>query len=342
MNRHPALVRTPLRPSVRPRDALVRGAPRRGGLAGPSEATSGRRASASAPGERLPAEGARPGGRLGLILAAVALALAGCAPETAIRRSAAIPGAHLPVRAGAALDEGQVRLAAHANAIRATRATYASLFPEEGDPGVLVPTLELGLSGYAGVLPELEIGAQVLYAHHRWLRPNTVGVLPFPTGREQGVLLGGVGLRYNAPIDHPALRVGVVGELNVAAIQQAVYVFDASVDGYRFERLDDDLFALPNVAVQVAWEVAPEAAWRLSPYLILGAQRGVTNVGFDANLANLDDSTLEGFIIGYVGLGADLEVGALIVGAAFYFPFHGVALIDFGPSFALTLGATLD
>lgn len=278
---------------------------------------------------------------LALLATVATLALASaCAPQSQIRRSAFIPGASLPARVGAELHEGEVRLAGHVNAVRADAAPLSELYwTEVGDPGVFIPDFQLGASGWFGLGGGLEIGGQLQFASLSWTRRNTVGVLDFPAQHQENLLLGGVGLRYNVPVDHHALRVGLIGEVNYVSVPQAVFVLEQDV--YRFERIDNEGFLLPNVALQVAWEEPLSPHITFAPHLLLGAQRSVTNVGFDDDLSRLDDSTLEGFVAGYVGLGADFRIHALAVGAAIYFPFDGVDRIDFGPSFALTLGGVI-
>lgn len=278
---------------------------------------------------------------LALFATVVLLALgSACAPQSQIRRSAFIPGASLPARVGAELHEGEVRLAGHVNAGRADAAPLSSLnWTEVGDPGVFIPDFQLGASGWFGLGGGLEIGGQLQFASLSWARRNTVGVLDFPSQHQESLLLGGVGLRYNVPIDHPALRLGLIGEVNYVSIPQAVFVLEQ--DAYRFERIDDEGFLLPNVALQLGWEERLGHRITFAPHLLLGAQRSVTNVGFDDDLSRLDDSTLEGFIAGYVGVGVDFRIHALAVGASLYFPFDGVDRIEFGPSFAVTLGGVI-
>ncbi|TNF33572.1 MAG: hypothetical protein EP329_08175 [Deltaproteobacteria bacterium] len=282
--------------------------------------------------------------RLTVSAALVALAsLLGtaCAPQTVIRRSAFIPGASVPARTGGELQKGEVRLSGHVNAIRADAGVVEldDLFTEVGDPGVFIPDFQLGGSAYFGVGPGLELGGQVSFASLEWASRNTVGVLDFPPGHEENLFIAGVGLRYNVPLEHPSLRLGFIGELNFVDIPEAIFVNNNGV--YEFRRIDRENFMLPNVALHAGWE-----AWfdngSVTPYLLLGAQRSVTNVGFDPQLANLDDNTLEGFMVGYIGFGADLRVEGFVINASFYVPFDSVERIDFGPSFALSVGGVID
>ncbi|MCA9518470.1 MAG: hypothetical protein KC635_26225, partial [Myxococcales bacterium] len=265
------------------------------------------------------------------------LAASACAPETVIRRSAAIPGASLPARVGGETHRGEVRISGHVNAVRGDQVELEALFPEEGDPGVFIPDFELGGSLYFGLPRGFEIGAQVLYASGEWQTPNTVGVLRFPRGLNQDVLLGGVGFRWNLPLRHPELRLSILTELNFSNIREAVFVRDGDTGEYGFDHAEEELFFLPNAAIQAGWEISPDGTWSLTPYLVIGGQRSVTNVGFDNNLASLDDSTLEGFGVFYFGLGAEMRYDMFAFGASFYYPVDSVELIDFGPSLAFTM-----
>ncbi|PKN58095.1 MAG: hypothetical protein CVU56_07445 [Deltaproteobacteria bacterium HGW-Deltaproteobacteria-14] len=276
---------------------------------------------------------------LGILVAP--LFASACAPQTVIRRSAFIPGAAAPARTGGELAKGEVRLAGHLNAIRASDGVVDidDLFTEVGDPGVFIPDFQVGASAYFGAAPGLELGGQVSYASLSWASRNTVGVLEFPPGHDENLFQFGVGLRYNVPIEHPSLRLGFIGELNFVDVPEAIFVLNGGA--YEFRRVDHENFMLPNVALQLGWEGWFENGSVL-PYLLLGVQRSVTNVGFDDQLINLDDNTLEGFLAGYVGLGADLRIEGFVLGMTFYVPFESVERIDFGPSFAVTVGGVID
>lgn len=271
------------------------------------------------------------------LVVGAALAASACAPETVIRRSAAIPGASLPARVGGATERGEVRISGHVNAVRSDRIQLDALFPSEGDPGVFIPDVELGGSLTFGLPGGFEIGGQVLYASGSWQSPNTVGVLRFPRGLDQDVLLGGLGFRWNLPLRHPELRLAILTEFNFTNIRQAVFVKDADTGEYGFDHADEDFFVLPNAALQAGWEISPDGTWSVTPYVLIGGQRSVTNIGFDNRVSSLDDSTLEGFGVFYFGLGAELRYDAFAFGASFYYPVDSVALIDFGPSFAFSV-----
>jgi len=276
--------------------------------------------------------------RLALVGLVALPLLNACAPETVIRRSAFIPGASSPDRVGGELFDGEVRLAGHINAIRANSDSVVldDLFTLPGDPGVFIPNFQLGGSAYFGLGNGFELGGQFSFASLSWASRNTPGVLDFPAGKEENLLMGGVGARYNFQIEHPAIRLAVLGELNFVDVPQAVFVLESGT--YNFERMDHDSFALPNLALQLGWEAALEGMDYVEPYVMLGVQRSVTNVGFDDQIANLDDSTLEGFYAGYLGFGIDARFSNLVVGANLYLPFESVERIDFGPNFSFTLG----
>jgi len=278
-----------------------------------------------------------------LALVAAPLLASACAPQTVIRRSAFIPGVSAPARSGGELEDGQVRLSGHINAIRTNSDVVHldDLFTLPGDPGAFIPDFQLGASAYFGLGSGFELGGQVGYASLSWSHRNTPGVLSFPSGNQEDLLLGGVGVRYNFPIKHPSLRLGALCELNFVNIPEAIFKLDSATDEYEFQRVDHENFMLPNLALQLGWEQLFEAGG-VTPYLLLGVQRSVTNVGFDNQIANLDDNTLEGYWIGYAGLGAELRIQSFVIGASFYVPFQSANRIEFGPAFAINIGGIID
>ena len=238
------------------------------------------------------------------------------------------------------MSGGEVRIAGHVTTNTAGAMVHGDT--RVGDPGVFVPDLQLGGSLYVAVSDSVQLGAQVSYAHLSWAHPNVVGVLDFPDGSDEHVLFGGAGVRVDLLEPFGRFQVSLIGELNLGDVPQAVYLC-STCDGdthhvstseardlYRFFRYDSEMFMLPNVAVQASWNVTPE----LQIYGLLGAQANVTNIGFDDDLSRLNDTTLETFLLGYVGLGIELRVEAFVVNATFFLPLEGEDRIDFGPSLA--------
>jgi len=288
-----------------------------------------------------------------LALTVLTLGGAACAPNTVIRRTAFIPAATAPARAGLPLDKGAIRFEGHANGINLGDTIYDGDWllddlPDVGDPGVLIPDLHLGASLYFGLPKGFELGFQVGYASMDWSHRNAVGVLPFPAGTERDLFMGGVGARFTIPLDSPELSLSILGQVDILTIPQAVFVcvdtsrctpdqFGSDLEAeeiYRFERIDEELFMLPNVAVQLGWKAAPG----FMPYLLLGAQASVKNTGFEDDPTTLPEDTLEGMFVAYAGIGVDADIDGFVIGGSFYLPFESEDRIDFGPSFAIKIG----
>lgn len=299
-------------------------------------------------------------------------AITACAPNTVIRRTALINAPQSPTREGQPLERGDVRIEAHVSGLNTADEGDFFLFvpdvAEVGDPGVLIPDLQLGGSIYAGLPGGLEFGAQLYYAAMDWADPNVFGVLPFPRGEEEDLLMGGVGLRLNIDVGDPRLALALLAEVNIASIPEATFVCTdedrctgeaLTLTGdelYRFDRVDHETFFLPNVALQFGWRFGdgadpdapaaeprdPEAiALSVMPYLGLGMQSSVTNTGFDPDLGNLPDDTLEALWVGYFSVGVDARIAQLVLGASMLFPVEGEDAIDFGLVFNFRIGVQL-
>lgn len=307
------------------------------------------------------------------------LTVGACAPNTIIRRTALINAPQSPTREGQPLDRGDVRLEGHVSGANTGRTGSFFFFEpgvaEVGDPGVLIPDFQLGASVWAGLPAGLEFGGQIYYASMGWSEPNLNGVLPFPAGREEDLLMGGLGLRVNIDVDDPRLKLAVLTELNIASIPEAIFVCNdsqrcddqqLSTNGeelYRFERVDHETFFLPNVALQFGWrfndardgaactpdpqaperclEVADTVRLSAMPYLLLGVQESVTNTGFEPDFSTLQSDSLKGLWMGYLGFGVDAVFDKLVVGASLIIPIEGERAIDFGAVFNFKLGVEL-
>lgn len=301
-------------------------------------------------------------------------AITACAPNTVIRRTALINAPQAPTREGQPLERGDVRIEAHVSGLNTADEGDFFLFvpdvAEVGDPGVLIPDLQLGGSIYAGLPGGLEFGAQLYYAAMDWADPNVFGVLPFPRGEEEDLLMGGLGLRLNIDVGNPRLALALLAEVNIASIPEATFVCtdedrctgdSLTLTGdelYRFDRVDHETFFLPNVGLQFGWRFGdgadpdasdeaaeprdPEAiALSVMPYLALGMQSSVTNTGFDPNLGNLPDDTLEALWVGYFSVGVDARIAQLVLGASMLVPVEGEDAIDFGLVFNFRIGVQL-
>lgn len=314
--------------------------------------------------------------KLGLAVMVTGLMTAGaCAPNTIIRRTALINAPQAPTREGQPLARGDVRIEGHLSANTAADGGFFVFEPgiaTVGDPGVLIPDAQIGASVWAGLPAGLEFGAQVYYAAMEWADPNVFGVLPFPRGQEEDLLMGGIGLRLNVDVGQPRLAFAIMAELNIATIPEAIFVCrdprqcdnrSESLDGdelYSFDRIEHELFTLPNLALQLGWrfgdvpgvevigadgQVVPRDPEAVSlsamPYFTLGTQASVTNTGFEPDPATLPEDSLETLWVGYVGFGVDALFDKLVLGASLLLPFEGEDALDFGVVFNFRIGVQL-
>lgn len=284
----------------------------------------------------------------------------GCAPHTPIRRSALIPNAYVPSRIGRPLDKGELRVTFEVNTLRLGGPTWGVdgkiLVANVGDPGLLIPRLNIGASLYLGVVAGLEIGGQFRYASYNWASANVAGVLPFPYFAKRDIFMGGPGFRYNVRLPY-RMSLSFLTELNVGGIPQSTficksgqtcdsgyYIPDGSdtttPDGkYVFEKMRTSQFFLPAFFMQFTW-----AAWRdfVHVYAFVGAERNVKNIGFDPNAANKDNSTLTGFWIGMIGAGVELKYRWVFANIIFAAPLETERAINFGVSMAFQLGGSFN
>src|SRR4051794_27169580 len=99
---------------------------------------------------------------------ALVTTLTACAETTSIRRTAFVPGATGPSRLGRPLGQGDVRVAAQANAIRFLPDPQSAIGGTENDPGLLLPAAQAGAIVYAGVSRFVEVRAQAKVAPRAW------------------------------------------------------------------------------------------------------------------------------------------------------------------------------
>lgn len=291
-----------------------------------------------------------------ILAGAVAALAAGCAENTIIRRTAIVPSPNAPSRSGMPLEKGEFRIEGTADALALDPVSPVWLHDgttagSAGDPGVLVPEVQLGAQVWAGLPKGFEIGAHFRAASYEWMRPNVNGVLAFPRGTEEDLFQGGIGLRYNVSLGDDRFALAFITEFSMVQVPEAIFVCrDATLcsgdqglsaseaaEAYDFDRVDHELFFLPTVGAQFGYRALPE----LFPYVMLGGSTGVTNTGFDDNLGSLPDDTLESYWMGYFGVGVEAKIDRFVAGVAFYYPFGGEPLIDFGPMLSVKLGVSL-
>jgi hypothetical protein len=253
-----------------------------------------------------------------------------------------VPAPTLPARVGSPLEHGSARVGLEANALDlASDWVLPDYSPsgEQGDPGVFVPDLHLGASGYLGLSRVVEMGIQARYTRSAWADRNFADVIEFPDDASDALWSGGGGLRLNFDIARDFTLSGLA-ELNLTSVPEVEFCHVDECSGppsaseyYVVESSDSTLFLLPNVGVLLAARVAP---W-ISLIGIAGAQMSTTNVGFDT-IDTLGDDTDSAYWLGYAGAGADLRFSMLYAGAYLYVPFAGEEAIDFGLRADLLVG----
>ncbi len=262
-----------------------------------------------------------------------------CAPATPIRRSALVPAASLPSRLGSPLHARQVRFGAEGNPLWRLGGTSELDSPRRGAPGLYVPEVQLGASFYGAPIRYLELGAQLRYASLAWSRPTAAGVLEIPGDQGVGVLQGGPGVRANIPLGKSGLTLSVITELELAGISQAVYVC-TNCDGstiephYALSRTESKVFFLPSITLQLDYDFND---W-VSLFGSIGGQRGVRNIGFDPNANNLASSTLSGFLLIPVSVGAEVRVAPFFATVSWAYPLETIEDLDLGFGFTAQLG----
>lgn len=295
--------------------------------------------------------------RIGLLLILFIIfpLLQACPPATAIRRSALVSRPAAPSNLGGPLGGKGVKAFGHANSIGLTSQTadpedildLLENVPQEGYAGVLIPRYQFGGGVYGAVNEFVEFGGQLHYAQYSWAEPNVNGVLEFPPDYEdESVFSGGPGFRANVPIEGTFVTPSLHIEMNVTSVPQVTYVcesrcsdvVDANDPGppiYRFDSFEKKTFIHPNLHGSVT--ISPLGDYlHITPFF--GAQRGVKNNGFDPDITNIDNDTLEGYFYFTGGLGLEGRYKFGSLGATILFPAGGPEEIDFGPSVSITGG----
>ncbi len=291
---------------------------------------------------------------------AVLTAASGCL-LTPVRRSAFVPRNTVPANHGAPIGDSGFKGFAQLNSVRLTptepktiEEILASL-PEEGAAGLWIPRLQLGAGLYGAANEYFTVGGQFGYTRLEWAYSNVLGVLPFPEGMDdQQIFLGGPGARLNLPIaledGRRILTPALLVEANIATIPQAVWVLpdgavavdpetgELDIAQYEFVRIDRDWFLLPTIAAHIT--VSPLEY--LHVVGMVGLERNVKNIGFDPDIENLDESTLQPYFHGFAGLGLEGRYaplfGTIVLNGAFGQPRE----IRFGLSLTASLGVVFE
>jgi hypothetical protein len=283
----------------------------------------------------------------------VVVSLAACSEATLIRRSGLIPAPVTPTHTGFALEKGEVELSGGVDSVAmGSLDRGAGLFFTTtgiaGDPGVLIPTVQLALNARVGLTRAIEFGAFVRYAAHAWTEPNVSGVLPFPANNAPDVWAGGISARVNIPVGDDRFHFGIIGDLVMTQVHEAIFLCTntaictgnelvsdvTAADIYAFQRIDTEFFMLPQLGLHLGFAPIPE----LMPWLALGFTTSVTNTGFDNRLSTLPDDSLETYMMGYAAFGLDARVEQLVLGASVMLPFGDDSGIDFPALFGLRIG----
>lgn len=289
-----------------------------------------------------------------LLALAALVTVTACAPSSAVRRTAYVPAARAPARVGRPLASFEHRLSAQLNPIRMQGwgdpltplwdlDQLLALDADMYDPGLYIPQLQLGLTYYVGLGRYFELGLQASYAHRSWGRQNVAGVLDLPS--DSHLIGGGPGMRFNLPFRDIGLTVSLSMELNVTQGEQAVFLCrldpcepTLGVSGpalYELHHVDTYRWFDPSLFLHVGFD--------LSEYVhifgLAGGHRGLKNSGFDL-LETLQDSTLESYLIGVVGVGVEARYQHLVGNLSFVYPLEDELKIDFGVSMILQLGVS--
>lgn len=127
--------------------------------------------------------------------------------------------------AGATVSDPWAAVAADPEDPAAIAALLETYFPQEGDPGIRAPTLELAGEARYGVVEGLELGAHARYVAYDWGRQG-FGVLPIP---DAGPLVG-AGLEVTG--GHWWGKFGVGGSLDATwwSMPYATFVYDGPAE----------------------------------------------------------------------------------------------------------------
>jgi len=287
----------------------------------------------------------------GVSLTVLAAFLSGCPPLTPIRRAAFVPRPTVPADSGAPIGGKGVRVFGGVNSVDLSGGQgdissiddILSQIPEEGAAGVWIPTTQIGGGAYVAPNEWVEFGGQLHYTSLKWAHANVLGVPEFPPGhQEEPMWMGGPGVRINVPVGDGFITPAFLAEANVVSVPQAVYVCSQcngtyNIDQppvYTFERMDRKSFLLPTWAAHLT--ISPIEYVHIIG--LVAAERGVKNVGFDPDINNLENDTLDGYWYGTAGGGVELRYKFVYATALFTGAFGQPQEIGFGPSLTAQIG----
>jgi hypothetical protein len=275
-----------------------------------------------------------------LICLLVAISSTACIELTPVRRTALVPTAYVPTRSGAPLEAHETSLSGEISSVTSPQLSN----PDLGDPGLLVPDLQVGGSVYHGFTSWLELGVQARYASYHWTTPNIEGVLPFPTERAPDIFMYGLGARLNKKIANTRTTLSAMAELNVATIYQARYYCALAVcDGgtfvssavdqgfYGFDGFDKATVGFSNFFVSQSTELTQG----LHLFTLFGAEKHYKNVGFDTSR---ESNPLFSYLMTIAGAGLEYKKNGFGTTLTMFLPFENESALEFGPSVQLQTG----
>lgn len=273
-----------------------------------------------------------------LLVATLALPVAGCAPQTAFRRSALVP---TPV--GEHLTAPVERNVQFGGTLSHTDSGYEE-FPEVGDPALHVARTQMRghLRFKAG--PYVTIGGEANYSHYELSEPNAYGTPPVTDKSTWG--LGPVFSLHVGP-DKSDVSFGLSAALTLQSVPWTTWSrttaptladwgFDPTV--HEISEEGTDLMLMTRISGAMNYRI-----WRgLSLHTGLSFQNHVVNIGFDDQ--DRDGSTLTANDLGvvpYVGAHFVTDGGFYVLAQGYtpigYEQIHGVHMGGM-----LTIGADLN
>jgi hypothetical protein len=269
------------------------------------------------------------------------------APLTPVRRSAVILAPHTPVTAGRALKGGEIKITAGMNPVAIdfennNGAPFLDAEPDIGDAGVFMPTTQISAQLLGGISDFFELGGVFLYGDYDWTKPSSIGVLPIPSDRDADVYAFGPAMRTNFTPTNRYVDIGLSFELLFASIPQATYICETcnSTWGSNSGSEYYSFYSFERKTIN-HWDISFHLAGKLkifSPYLSLGFQNTVTNIGFDPRSGSQDESTLDNDeTIAILNIGGELDLNPFYWDISLYFP-TGHEQFDFSMGITTNIG----
>lgn len=257
-------------------------------------------------------------------------------PLTAIRRTAFVGAPRIPSRVGTPLHPHELRIQGEANPLLPAYDRGGAL--EEGDPGLLIPRVQLGGSIYGSPVRGLELGGQLRYAALTWTERNLQGVPRLP-GRGEEIWSGGFGIRANLELSQ-IFSASFLGEIEVGEYVQAEYRSVGSAEGSVMELSEagSEVVPLPTWALIFAFQPHEIVGFHLSG--VLGTR--ISNIGLEIVEPGEEPEGGPGLHPYFLFCaGAELSPGVLVMNADAFVPV-GVDGAALGLGLAFRIGLRFD